>query len=238
MSLEAKLLRIDPEFLLELKLMEHVFGAGGLAFVKNKWNSQCMPAEKKPLSVTDALASSEQIKKSRVWPYLGMDAHGVIATAHDMLLQVSLGSPPCLGGVADEWLTSVHARLIGFASFPNEVGVKSDGDQIVDAEENPKPAETLYGLAALEKNLDYVLSADAQALKLHHFWYLSTFAQVLDAEKIVKMQAQLALVTARMDDAEPPVKQAATLSRAPTKKRKGGADVEVDAKKRAAALLA
>eukprot|EP00971_Amphidinium_carterae_P344648 6485160-Amphidinium_carterae.1 len=64
-SLEAKLLRIDPEFLLEMKLMEHIFGEGGMSYVKGKWCAKCLSSASKHLDVRDAVHASNALKESK-----------------------------------------------------------------------------------------------------------------------------------------------------------------------------
>eukprot|EP00971_Amphidinium_carterae_P337017 6473650-Amphidinium_carterae.1 len=155
-----------------------------------------------------------------------------------MLVQVSLGSTPTLGGEAEEWLTLVQARLLWFAKFSIEVQIDATCDDNGVVTEASTHTVTFYGKAALDKNLEFVLTADDAALQMHHFWWLAIFTYALDASKVVEMQTKMKTVASRMDAMDAAPKPTMTVSKPAAKKRKAVADVEGEARKRAAALLA
>eukprot|EP00971_Amphidinium_carterae_P240338 4771412-Amphidinium_carterae.1 len=111
-GLAAKLLRIDPEFTMELKFMQHVCGEGGKQYIQKKWADSCLPSATNHMTVREALDASASVKKLAIHRYLGMESQGLLDTAHDLLTQISLGNTPSLGGVTDSWLAGVSARLI------------------------------------------------------------------------------------------------------------------------------
>eukprot|EP00971_Amphidinium_carterae_P255472 5071542-Amphidinium_carterae.1 len=62
------------------------------------WADSCLPSESKHTTVSEALDASARVKKLGIYRYLGMEAHGIIETAHDLLAQISLGNTPSLAG--------------------------------------------------------------------------------------------------------------------------------------------
>eukprot|EP00971_Amphidinium_carterae_P108369 2145619-Amphidinium_carterae.1 len=70
---------------MEMKFMQHIFGAGGTSYLKEKWSSSCLATAEKPLLVKDALLASEALKKTKLWRCLGLQAQGAVSSAHDML---------------------------------------------------------------------------------------------------------------------------------------------------------